>query len=695
MTECFGTSAAGAIIFIGLLVKDLFQEVAQNVIGTCAWVMAGLSVTGTLQIVFNERWLKPVIRFLEEGERPEPAALLPGSSSRKSSATLIFMAVLLVILVGAVVSFYLFFHLAPAVLLKLSGICLAGGLILTLIFHFLVLGSRAGGVRPQGREVLQSLLVFPLKSAGLSAALWLAFAVYGFVGFRYFLGWRMDLSVYLLLAVSASGIMAFCLQYFLFKATITRHVLPLVSPRIPEGGEIEMVLSIRRKMLISFGSIIVFVLIFTGVLTHYRVSQILGPAPSLIRTEAPGEEKAPPPDRRGPLARFLGHFLIISSLALAISLLASILIANDLSRPLRVLLATARRMERGDLSLQDPLYSEDEIGLLASAHKRLSQGLHAVAEETNQIAQGDLSRRVGGQGDLAKGFNQMVDNLGALVKRIKEASLQVSTSASEILASAREQESGSAEQAASINETMATMEELSSTSRQIADNAESVARVADDTLRAAEEGRKTLSESRQGMEEIRENTQSIADRILRLNEKSKDISVIVDMIDKIADKTDLLALNAALEGSKAGEAGKGFSLVAAEMRKLAVSVVESTKEIKRIIGEIQEAAAAAVQTTEAGLKTTEQGTEMMKRTEGSLERIFTRIRETTDAAKQISFATQQQRSGTEQVVAALDEVSKVSKETIAGNKQATQSATDLAHLSDELRGLVGKFKVPR
>lgn len=377
-------------------------------------------------------------------------------------------------------------------------------------------------------------------------------------------------------------------------------------------------------------------------------------------------------------------------------ILAGIIIALILARviisPITNMADIASAISEGNLSQSIEAGSQDEIGKLAQAFRKMITSLNDLATQARLIAEGDLSRRVGIRGDLANSFNLMVDNLGALVKRIKEASLQVSTSASEILASAREQESGSAEQAASINETMATMEELSSTSRQIADNAESVARVADETLRAAEEGRKTLSESRQGMEEIRKNTQSIADRILRLNEKSKEIGAIVEIIDEIADKTDLLALNAALEGTRAGEAGKGFSLVAAEMRRLAESVVESTKEIKRIIREIQEATNSAVMSTEAGLKTTELGTEMMKRTEGSLERIFTRIRETTDAAKQISFATQQQRSGTEQVVAALDEVSKVSKETISGNKQATQSATELAQLADELKGLVDAFK---
>lgn len=360
--------------------------------------------------------------------------------------------------------------------------------------------------------------------------------------------------------------------------------------------------------------------------------------------------------------------------------------------PITEMADIASAIAEGNLSQSIEISSRDEIGKLAQAFRNMITSLKDIASQSRLIAEGDLTLRVDARGDLADSFNLMVDNLGTLVKRIKEASLQISTSSSEILASARQQEAGSTEQAASINETMATMEELSSTSRQIADNAESVARVADETLQAAEDGRKTLIESRRGMDEIRQNTQSIADRILRLNEKSKEIGAIVEMIDEIADKTDLLALNAALEGTKAGEAGKGFSLVAAEMRRLAESVVESTKEIKRIIREIQDATNSAVMTTEAGLKTTEAGVDLMKRTEDSLERIFSRIRETTDAAKQISFATQQQRSGTEQVVAALDDVSKVSKEAISGNKEATQSASELNELADELKGLVDAFK---
>ena len=690
LTECFATSAIGLTIFIVFLFDDLIHAIAKDIIRTSGLVTVGLLCTGATQIIFNERWLRPIIGFFTRGEGGSPA----GAESRTRLPWLLFRLVAVICILMAAF-FVIFWGYSLTVGLKLITVCLGMGALLSLVVYILTSSRDSAPVSsPRPEEALRAGLIFPLKSAGLSLFLWTAFAVYIGWTARVFLRWDINICVYMALGAASSGVMAFCIQYLFFKATLNRHILPVLLRQIPAGMNMRMPMTIRRKMLFSFIAIIIFLLTFTGVLTHYRVTELFRAQMAQRQTVlAGGPEKVPAEPDQDPIRRFLAHFLIIATIAFSVSILASILLANDLSRPVKGLLQVVDRMRRGRLEQEIPIISEDEIGVLVSAFQELALNLNVIGREAHQIAEGDLTRRVEAEGDLADSFNLMVDNLGVLVKRIKEASFQVSTSASEILGSARELESGSSEQAASINETMTTIEELSSTSRQIAGSAEAVARVADETLRAAEEGRKTLSESRQGMEEIQTHTQSIADRIFKLNGKSKEIGVIVDLIDNVASKTHLLALNAALEGSRAGEAGRGFSLVAEEMRRLAVSVVESTKEIKRIIREIQEAADLAVQTTEAGLQTTDLGREMMRRTEGSLERILGRIRETTEAAKQISFATQQQRSGMEQVVLALDEVSKVSKESIAGNKHATQSASDLAQLSEELRGLVGKFKV--
>ena len=700
LIECFATSAIGLVIFIVFLFDDLIEAVANTIVHSSLIVMGGLIFTGTTQIVCNERWLKPISRFLGGIDSPDRSAS-PAAAEKPSRLPLLLLRAIALITTLIAAFFVIFWGYSMVTAVKMVLICSGGGAVLAGVLYLFSIMDRSPASRPPAEQALRASLSFPLKSAGLSFSMWVFFAVYVFFAARIILNWELTMCTYIGLGAASSGLMAFCIQYFLFKSTLARLLYPILSEYIPVGTDIETFLSIRRKMIASFLSIIVFLLTFTGVLTHYRVTELLKPQMEVetVRAENPlpweSEEThvEPPAPARNPLSRFLIHFLIIGSLAFATSILASVLIANDLSRPVNDLLKVVRRMADGKLARETPIFSEDEIGLLTSTFQRLAAGLHGISRQTAQIAEGDLSLRVEARGDLADSFNRMVDNLGALASRIKEASLMLSTSSSEILASAKEQETGITQQAASITETMATMEELSVTSRQIADNAESVVSVAEETLQAAEEGRQTLIESRKGMDEIRQNTQSIADRILRLNEKSKEIGAIVEMIDEIADKTDLLALNAALEGTKAGEAGKGFSLVAAEMRRLAENVVEMTKEIRRTIREIQDATNSAVMTTESGLKTTEAGVGLMRQTEDSLERIFNRIKNTSEAARQISSATQQQRSGTEQVVSALEEVDKVSKEAIRGTRETTQSAAALAELSEELQKLVARFKV--
>ena len=206
-----------------------------------------------------------------------------------------------------------------------------------------------------------------------------------------------------------------------------------------------------------------------------------------------------------------------------------------------------------------------------------------------------------------------------------------------------------------------------------------------------EAGQEAVGEAIAGMEQIRENNRRTAERILELSERNQQIGAIVEIIDEIADKTDLLALNAAIEGAKAGEAGKGFSVVAMEMRALAENVVESTKEIKEIVSEIQKASQASVLATEGQMKTSETGMSLAVRTGEQLQRILEMVEQTTEAAKQISLATQQQRTGTEQVVHSMAEIATIAKQNVAGSERTTRCSMELSNLADELKRGISRF----
>jgi methyl-accepting chemotaxis protein len=295
-------------------------------------------------------------------------------------------------------------------------------------------------------------------------------------------------------------------------------------------------------------------------------------------------------------------------------------------------------------------------------------------------------------GPLLEGFGKVIDTLRTFVREINEAALRLSSSANEVLAASTQHETSATEQAAAIHETTATMEELKHASAQIAENAGAVARVAEETLGAARSGRGAISEFIHAMQQIRSDGVAVADSIAKLSKRVERIGTVVEVIDEIADRSDLLALNAALEGSRAGEAGKGFSIVAAEMRRLAENVLESTKEIKNLITEIREATAAAAGAAEASKTATESGEKLGSVAAAAVEGILAGVQETSDAARVINLATQQQRTATEQVVASMAEIEDVTRQTTQASKQATGAASELTQLAGRLAELIRRFK---
>ncbi|HYQ82070.1 MAG TPA: methyl-accepting chemotaxis protein, partial [Anaeromyxobacteraceae bacterium] len=249
------------------------------------------------------------------------------------------------------------------------------------------------------------------------------------------------------------------------------------------------------------------------------------------------------------------------------------------------------------------------------------------------------------------------------------------------------------QQASAIHETTATMEELKGASHQIAENAQMVAGIAEQTLGAGKQGEGSIRAFMDSMEKVKKNAVEVDDAISKLSRRVERIGTVVEVIDEIADRSDLLALNAALEGAKAGEAGRGFSIVAAEMRRLAENVMESTKEIKNLITEIREATHAAKEASDGNKRMAAEGEKLGGAAIGSVGGILSGIQETSDAARVIHLATQQQRTATEQVVQSMSEIEEVTRQAQAGSRQATGAAAELTKLAERLAELVKRFRV--
>jgi len=338
------------------------------------------------------------------------------------------------------------------------------------------------------------------------------------------------------------------------------------------------------------------------------------------------------------------------------------------------------------------------LGTAYAAGSALSEPLRAITEDATRIAKGDLRppRVIPAEDEVwaaSAAFVQMQAQLGQALAQMRRAGMQISSTTEQLVATSTEQESGADEQSSSLNETSATTEELARSAQQIAGNAESVAGIAERTFAAAQGGQRNAAAFLTAMQRMKEDNQSIADAVVRLNKRVQQIGKVVEFINEIADKSDLLALNAELEGTKAGEVGRGFSLVAAEMRRLAENVIRSTRTIEQLIEEIRDATHAAVMATEAGLKTTDAGTLLAAQVDESLSLILELARQTSHAVRSISLATQQQQTGTDQLAAAMGDILRVTEQNASATKQMVAANSDLSTLARDLKLVVERFQL--
>jgi methyl-accepting chemotaxis protein len=350
---------------------------------------------------------------------------------------------------------------------------------------------------------------------------------------------------------------------------------------------------------------------------------------------------------------------ILGAVAIAFSVVIVIFMTLGITRPLNLSVHAANRIASGDLTID-----------LSAAEKR-----------------GDEL------GLLLQAFSKMVGNLRRSTADISEAVNLLGSSASEILAATTQVASGAAETATAISETTTTVEEVRQAAQLSSQKASRVSENAQQVAQVTQTGQKAVDETINGMHHIQNQMESIANTIVRLSEQSQQIGEIIASVNDVADQSNLLAVNAAIEAAKAGEQGKGFAVVAQEIKSLALQSKQATIQVRNILSDVQKATSAAVMATEQGSKAVENGVRQSTQAGESIRLLSQNVNESVQAATQIVASSQQQAVGMDQIGLAMNNVNQASAQNAASMLQAERAAKDMHELGQKLKQMVEQYKV--
>lgn len=324
----------------------------------------------------------------------------------------------------------------------------------------------------------------------------------------------------------------------------------------------------------------------------------------------------------------------------------------------------------------------------------VQEGSHALAV----MATGDLTIRMSGEyrGDLAlikESINRVGSSLEEALLRVSEAVRATASASSDIRTSTEQMAAGAHEQTSQTGAVATSMEEMTKTILENARNASVAAGTAKKARVSAEQGGRVVEETVGGMKRIADVVHRSAVTVRELGRSSDQIGEIIGVINDIADQTNLLALNAAIEAARAGEQGRGFAVVADEVRKLAERTTKATKEIAGMIKQIQADTGGAVAAMEEGTREVEQGIRLADRAGSSLREIVSVSQTVTDMVTQIAAASEEQSGASGEIARNIEAISTVTAETSQGTQQIARTAEDLNGMTEQLQQLVRQFKL--
>jgi methyl-accepting chemotaxis protein len=407
--------------------------------------------------------------------------------------------------------------------------------------------------------------------------------------------------------------------------------------------------------------------------------------------------------------------LALGGLAVVVALLLVFGIVRGFTRQISAMQELSGQLGTGNYQARAAVITRDELGnvagsfnavldnilsLIQSREERdqIQASITKLLDEVSGVAHGDLTKEAEVTADvtgaIADSFNYMIEQLRQIIGNVQEATVQVSTSANQIQAAAEQVAQGSDAQAEQIGQTSAAIDEMAVSIQQVSENAALSATVAQQALAGAKQGSDAVRNTIQGMNRIRDQVQETAKRIKRLGESSQEIGQIIQLIDDIADRTSILALNASIQAAAAGEAGRGFAVVAEEVERLAERSTEATKKIATLVKTIQGETGEAVAAMEKGIHEVVDGSKLANQAGKALDEIEAVSNHLAELIGSISLTSQQQARGSEALAKSMGAIAQSTQQAAAGTKQAAESVSQLAVLADELRASVSTFQLP-
>ncbi|MFC3834327.1 methyl-accepting chemotaxis protein [uncultured Deinococcus sp.] len=409
---------------------------------------------------------------------------------------------------------------------------------------------------------------------------------------------------------------------------------------------------------------------------------------------------------------------LLSLFTLAATVLL-LLIGRAITRPLAGLSRAASQLARGDLTVEVPVRTRDEVGVVASAFntavaqlrvndernrasleesEHLQRNIGAFLDVTMDIAEGDLTRRGTVSedvlGNVVDSINLMTEELGSVLKSVQEASQSVAVGSKAMLGSTAQIYEGAQLTTEEAKEVAQRVRAVTHAIRSMAQAAQASSETAQQALLASQQGEQAVTGTLDGMQNIRREVQGIAKRIKTLGDRSLEIQEIVDTISQIARQTNLLALNASIEAAGAGEAGGRFSIVADEVRKLADTSSQATARIATLIKTVQAEIQDVVVSVEDGTREVEQGYQVAGTAGERLRQIGMLSQQSAQLADEIAQATQAQVQGVEQMGTAVQSIASVAQQSQASIEHGRQTAEQLEQLATDLNRSLERFRLP-